>query len=685
MSTTAYPLPRPVAPAGRLRSLVRGREADPRWVRPALIAILALASVLCLWDLTRNGYSNDYYAAAARAGSESWKAWFFGALDPGSFITVDKPPLSLWLSGLSARVFGFSSFSILLPEALCTIAAVGLLFATVRRSFGPRAGLIAAVALALTPVTVAIGRVNNPDALLVLLMVGSAYLLTRALESGRTKHLAWSGALVGLAFMTKLLQGWMVVPALGITYLLFGRPALAVRFRQLLVAGASMLAVSAAWPVAVTLWPGSKPYIGGSTNGSIWNLIFGYDGFGRLTGSSGPGGQGGASFGGAPGLLRMFNTEVGGQVAWLIPLAFIGLAAGLWLTRRSPRTDRRRAALVLFGLWAIVHIAVFSSQKGIFHPYYVSALAPAIAALSAIGTVLLARWARKSWAGLAALDAGIAVTVWLAVVLLGRTSSFDPALRVLIPVAGAAAVLVSPFVLRPGGAPAPGHRRTLGRIAGIAAAVALLAGPASYSFANLGRSLSGNNVIAGPASAAHGGFGGGGGFAGGAPGGTRPVGLTPPSGTSSASQRSGPSGGVAQLGAGAAPTGAGHSGPGAGGGMGGQLSSKVIAYLEAHQGSAKYLLAATGSQTTAPIIIETGRAVVTIGGFSGSDPAPTVAQLAKLVASGQLKYVLLSSGGGIGAGPGGSGSSSAIATWVKAHGTKVTAVSLSSGTLYKVR
>src|SRR3954451_21843385 len=149
----------------------------PNWVRVSFAGVLVLAALLCLWNLTISGCSNEYYAAAARAGSESWKAWFFGALDPGSFITVDKPPLSLWLMGLSARVLGFSSFAILLPQALCTVGAVGLLYATVRRAFGPAAGIAAATALALTPVTVAIGRVNNPDALLVLLLVASAWSL----------------------------------------------------------------------------------------------------------------------------------------------------------------------------------------------------------------------------------------------------------------------------------------------------------------------------------------------------------------------------------------------------------------------------------------------------------------------------------------------------------------------------
>ncbi len=615
----------------------------------ALIAILGLAAFLCLWNLTENGYSNEYYAAAAKAGSESWKALFFGSLDPGSFITVDKPPLSLWLMGLSARVFGFSSFSILLPEAVCTIAAVWLLYATVRRLWGPTAGLLAAAALALTPVTIAIGRVNNPDALLVLLMVASAYLVVRAIESGKTKHLAWAGALVGLAFMTKLLQGWMIAPALGAAYLLAGPPRLRVRCKQLAIAGATMVAVSAAWPAAVSLWPGSKPYIGGSTNGSIWNLIFGYDGFGRLFGQGGGAGAGGGiTFGGSPGLLRMFNEQVGGQIAWLIPLAAVGLAVGLWTTRRAPRTDRARAGWVLFGAWALVCVAVFSSQRGIFHPYYVSALAPAVAALAGAGVVVLVRWGHRSWAGVAVLDLAIAASAALAVVLLARTHSFAPALRTLIPIAAVIAI---------GGSVAwrLGKRRALG-LAGAAAAVALLAGPASYSYANLGRSLSGNNVLAGPASvASSSGMGG-------APGafhvaGTRPGGFP---------------------GAGAPPS-AMHA-PG-----GGRLSSSVISYLEANQGSAKYLIAASGSQTTAPIIISTGKAVITIGGFNGSDPAPTVAQLAKLVQDGQLKYVLLSSSSAGGAGgPGGGGTQQAIASWVKAHGSKVTAVSVSGGTLYRV-
>jgi 4-amino-4-deoxy-L-arabinose transferase-like glycosyltransferase len=659
MATTT-PAPPPLSlPRRRARPAVLRRAADdPVWVRPALLGVLAVAALLCLWHLTIDGTSNTYYAAAVKSGSESWKAWFFGSLDPGSFITVDKPPLSLWLMGLSARVFGFSSFSMLLPDALCTIGAVALLYATVKRAFGPAAGLAAALALATTPITVAIARVNNPDALLVLLLVASAFFTQKAIGSGRTKPLLIAGALVGLAFMTKMLQGWMVVPALGAAYLLAGPPKLGTRLAQLAGAFATMVAVSAAWPVAVSLWPGSKPYIGGSTDGSVWNLIMGYNGFGRLTGNENGMGGGGASFGGVAGLWRMFNEQVGGQVAWLLPLAAAGLVAGLWQTRRAGRTDPARAGLVLFGVWALVHVVVFSSAKGIFHPYYVSALAPAVAALAGIGVVTLWRQARDSWAGMAALGVTVAGSAWLAVDLLNRTPDFAPALRTVIPVAAGLAIVGS-VALRLGA----GHRaRGLVVAATVAGAVALLAGPASYSVANLGRSLNGNNVLAGPASISSVGGGMGGGMPG---GGTRPSGTNtggPPSGTRPSGSTTARSGG-------------------GGMGGGGSLSADVITYLEAHQGSAKYLLAASGSQTTAPIIISTGKAVVTIGGFGGSDPAPTVAQLAKMVANGELKYVLLGSGNG--GGPGGS-SSQDLTTWVKAHGKAVTAVTTTSGTLYAV-
>lgn len=616
----------------------------PRWARLGFAAVLALAAVLTLWNLSNNGWSNTYYAAAVRSATESWKAWFFGSLDPGSFITVDKPPLSIWLMGLSTRIFGFSSFAMLMPQALCTVGAVALLHATVRRFAGHATALAAALALALTPITVAIGRVNNPDALLVLLLVASAYLLVRALESGRTAPLVWAGVAVGLAFMTKMLQGWMVLPALFGTYALFGPGGARRRAWQLGLATVSTVAVSIAWPLAVTLWPGRAPYIGGSTDGSAWDLILGYNGLGRIFGQGGGQGGGGANFGGEPGLLRLFNAQVGGQIAWLLPLAAGGLVLGLWATRRAPRTDLRRAGIVLFGLWAAVHVAIFSFAQGTFHPYYVSALAPAVAVLAAVAAVELTRLARGSWLGVALFDGAVVGSSALALALLGRTTDAPAWATVAVPVAAVVAVVTSPGLYLG----ARGRWPRLGAIAAIAATLAVLAGPASYSVANLGRSLSGNNVLAGPAGiSAAGGMGGAPGAMGGSGG--------PPA------------------------TGQAPAMPTMGSGMGGgSVSATLIDYLEAHQGAAKYLVAATGSQTTASIIIQTGAPVVTIGGFSGSDNAPTVAQLAAMVASGELRYVLVGGGGGPG------GGQSAITEWVTEHGTAVTGVDAGNGTLYEV-
>ncbi len=551
----------------------------------ALTAVLVLAAVLVGWGLTRSGYSNTYYAAAVKSASESWKALFFGAIDPGSFITVDKPPLSIWLMGLSARVFGFSSFSMLLPSVLCTVGSVALVHASVKRFATERAALASALALAVMPVSVAIGRVNNPDALLVLLLVLAGYLTVRAIESGRTKTLAGAGAIVGLAFMTKMLQGWMVVPALAVAYVGWAPGTLVTRIRQLLIAGATMVAVSAAWPLAVTLWPGSKPYIGGSTDGSVWDLILGYNGFGRLFGGSGPGG-GGMSFGGAAGWDRLFNAQVGGQVAWLLPLAAAGLLVGIVRTH-----GKTRAGFALFGTWAVVHAVVFSFQQGIFHPYYVSALAPAVAVLAGAGTIELTRWAKDSWAGVAAVTVAVLATAWLAVGLLARTPDFAPWLRIAIPMVAAGAAFAA-VVIR--------HRPAV--VAAIAA-VAVLAGPAAYSVATSGQALNGNNVSAGPATQ--------------------------------------------------------------GRAMGEAGTDTTLAsYLTAHRGDAKYLVAVTGSQQSAGLILATGQPVVTMGGFNGQDPAPTLAQFKRMVARGEVRYVLTDGRG-----------ASAITAWVEAHGTAVSSIS----------
>jgi 4-amino-4-deoxy-L-arabinose transferase-like glycosyltransferase len=580
--------------------------------------VAVLAFVLYTWDLSRNGLGNSFYAAAVKSGTASWKAFFFGSLDPASFTTVDKPPVSLWVQELSARVFGFSSWSTLLPEALAGVASVLIVYRLVRRWAGEVAAVLAAVAFALTPVAVVMFRYNNPDAVLTLLLVLAAWALWSALESAKTWKLAACGALLGLAFLTKTLEAFIVLPAFGLVYLVAGKPALGRRVVQLLVAGVTLVVASTWWVAIVELWPTSaRPYIGGSTNNSEWNLIFGYNGFSRIIGSSGPTGAprgGGVSFAGPPGLLRMFNDQLGGQVAWLIPVAVLGLVAGVVLAGRAPRTDRARAGYLLWGGWMVMDVAVFSEARGIFHPYYAVALAPALAAVAGAGSVALWRVGRATRRLSVLLPAAVVLTALWAMLLLDRTPNYDPGLAPAVLVGGivaAAGLWVSVLGLV--------RARSFAVSAGSLAVGVSLAGPAAYSLTTVSASTAGALATAGPST-----VGGPGGSAGG-PG---------RSAFLSAAARAGvsvPAGGPR----GEVP-----------GGLGGEASAStgLVHYLEAHRGSATYLVATTGSQAAAPLIIATGQPVMAMGGFGGSDPNPTLAQFERLVATGQVHYVLVSGG-----------------------------------------
>ncbi|MDX6642678.1 MAG: hypothetical protein QOD76_640, partial [Solirubrobacteraceae bacterium] len=579
-----------------------------------------------LWSLTRSGYANTYYASAVYAGSHSWSAMFFNAVDLSQYVSIDKTPLAVWMMSLSARIFGFSSFSMLLPNALCGVASVLVLHNIVRRTLGHRAAILAALMLALTPVAVLVGRFNNPDALLVLLLICSAWAVTRAIESGRTRHLLLCGLLVGLAFNTKMLQAYLVLPALGLAFLVAGPGRVRRRLAQLAAGGAATFAVSFAWVAAVMLVPaGDRPFVGDTTSNSWWDLIFNANGLDRTaTGSTGggPGGGPGGGFGGGTGLLRTFNEQIGGQIAWLMPLAAVGLIVGLWLHRRGPRTDRARAAYLLWGGWALVHAGVFSLFLSLLHPYYMSALAPAVAVLAAGGLVALWDRSRESRVAAAVLAASLLATGALSFALLDRTPDFVPWLRwvvLALAITGSGAVLARLLARAPAARLAP-------LVIGAGLAV-MLAGPTAYSIATVGQALGGGDPKAGPSSAG-----------GGAPGGFGPPGR--------AIARAGAPGGLPL------PQGsAARRGPGGPAG-GERVDKQLIGYLKAHRGGAKYLVAANGSHTAAPIILATHQPVITMGGFMGGDPSPGVTQLRKLIASGQLRYVLLGGGPGSG-GPGG--------------------------------
>ena len=313
-----------------------------RWERPARLALLTGTALLYLVGLSGSGWANQFYAAAAQAGSRSWKAFLFGSLDASNYITVDKPPAALWVMDVSVKAFGVNSWAILVPQALEGVAAVALLYAGVRRLSGPAAGLLAGAALATTPVATLMFRFDNPDALLVLLMTGAAYATVRAVETPRARWLVLAGTLLGFAFLTKMAQGLLVVPGFAVAYLVAAPSPLRRRVIHLLAGGAALV-VSAGWWIAlVELWPaGSRPYIGGSSGNSVLQLIFGYNGIGRLTGSDNNGSVGGNAGGGfssgSTGWTRLFGTDMGSQISWLLPAALVATAALVWLTWRRRR------------------------------------------------------------------------------------------------------------------------------------------------------------------------------------------------------------------------------------------------------------------------------------------------------------------------------------------------------------
>jgi 4-amino-4-deoxy-L-arabinose transferase-like glycosyltransferase len=581
------------------------------------------------------------------------------------------------------------------PMIVAALATIWILHSSVKRVWGHGAATVAALVLALTPITVAINRDNNPDTLLVLLMTGGAALGLRAVTNGRLLPLIGSAVCFGLAFNTKMLQGYIALPAVFAVYLFAARPPIVKRIVNLLLSAVALAVSSFWWAAAVSLVPASeRPYIGGSTDGTAWDLIMGYDGLGRIFGGEGNGGGGrgggGGGFSGAAGIGRMFNSVLGGQISWLIPFAAIACVGGLVLCGRAPRTDLTRAALLLWGGWTALHYLTFAMAEGTMHPYYTTALAPGIAALCGGGGLMLLRAFREDrrWAWV--LPAGLAMTAVWAIVLLRRASGWHTWLWPVIGVLMALAI-AGLLVFRSG-------RRVRLLAASVAAAVvAAVAGPAAYAWSvpsGSGGGMGGSNPTAGPSTG--GGFGGGpgGGGRGGFPGGgnRRGNGELPggggvmPGGGNGGELPDAPGGQSGQSGqngqnrqnGGTPPGGSGTNGrPGTNGGMGsgpgggmGGASSELIAYLKKHQDGAQWLLAVSTSQGAAQIELSSNVPVISMWGFTGTDKAMTVAKLKELVKKGELHYIQL--GGGMG-GPGGGNNSvtSEVTSWVQKHGTAV--------------
>ena len=567
--------------------------------------LLLATAVLYLWNLGASGWANAYYSAAVQAGSSNWTAMLFGSSDAANAITVDKTPAALWVMDLSVRVFGLNPWAVLAPQALMGVTSVAVLYAAVRRVSGTSAALLAGAVFALTPVAALMFRFNNPDALLVLLMVVAAYCTQRACERDSSRWwLIAAGVAVGFGFLAKMLQALLVLPALAAAYLLAGHRRPARRIADTVVAGAAVVMAAGWYLLLVELWPASsRPYIGGSQHNSIIELTLGYNGFGRLTGNE-PGGLGNLNH--DVGWGRLFGLSMGADIAWLLPAAVICIVAGLVLTRRAPRTDPTRAALVIWGGWLAVTAVVFSYMNGIVHPYYTVALAPAIAAGIGIGSTML--WQRRSDVRAATTLAGtVLVTTVLAAVLLSRHGDWMPWLRAAVAIGGVGAATLI-FIAGRLGEPAA-------RLVAGLAVVSCLAAPAAYTIATASTPHSGAIPSVGP------------------------------------SRGGGPGGGFAAGGLLSSPT----------------PRPDLTRLVAAGADDFTWAAAVVGSNNAAGYQLASGAPVMAIGGFNGTDPSPTLEEFIRYVDEGRIHYFIQGRMMMGRLGGGSDGETAAITDWVEAR------------------
>jgi 4-amino-4-deoxy-L-arabinose transferase-like glycosyltransferase len=563
----------PIRRRGSLVTRVRGLRRP----HPELFVLLAAAAFLNLWSLDTNGYANEFYSAGVRSMSGSWHDFVYGSFDSAGVMTIDKPPLAFWVQSLSVRAFGLSSWSVLVPQALMGVVTVALAYDLATRRFGRTAGFVAGLVLALTPVSVAIWRHNNPDALLALCCVAAVWFLVRGLEAGRTRWLVLCGVAVGLGFETKMAAALLIAPALAAAWLWVAPRGLLAAVRSLLAGGVAMVAVGGAWPLLVALTPVSdRPWVGGTSDNSVWSLMLGYNGLGRLLGQAGGPGRlgigGHAPFGGARGPLRLLDHSLGGQAGWLLGFALvagIGVAVATRLRRGDPGTGW---VIAVGGSFATIAVA-FSQAQGIFHPYYVSQLAPFTALLVGAGAALVLRadWVARV-IGPLALAAGVLCSV---AILKDHPGDLRWLPAVLVGGVGAAALLL-----------ATANRGWIRWVVVAGAIGLLLIAPAVWSYQTLGHPANGTFPAGGPASRAS--FGG--------PVGTR---------RASAIRR----------------------------------IEAALAYIDAHGGGT--LAVSRQSGATARIITQTGADVAGIGGFSGRESDMSVAWFANAVERGQIRWVLI--------------------------------------------
>jgi 4-amino-4-deoxy-L-arabinose transferase-like glycosyltransferase len=589
---------------------VKGTRLGWRRVAPMLGAI-ALAALLDTWALSQNGYANVYYSAGVKSMLLSWHNFMFVSADPGGLVSIDKPPLGLWVQAASADVFGFSPLSLLLPQAIAGVVTVAALYVIVRKRFGTLAASASALTLATFPAFVAVSRDNNLDTLLILLITLACGAALRATETGRLRTLLGSAVLVALAFNTKALAAYLVVPGIAAGYICCAPGRLRRRAGHLLLAGVVCGVLSLAWMIAVDLTPAAhRPYVGSSTDNSELGLTFAYNGFGRIGGQKGGPGPvpdaevlpevrapavSGArastvhlpkpspdvapkvaatitrspiAFGASPGPLRLFRSGFGDEGAWMLAFALIGLVA-IALTRPA-RRDPRLAGLIVFGGFLLCEAGFLSVSGGIVHPYYVSALGPGVAVMVGAGLAAMARPARRRSHLL--FLAAVLATATVQIVLLHRAHYLGIWQLMLLP-AAAAGALVAVSV------------RRLSRAGLVAALAVLLVAPTAYGATTWRQPVGGTFPAPGP----------------------RVVGGNGGAGLSRA-----------QL----------------------ATDDAVMRYVLSHGAGGRFQLLTLASLTAdSPILL--GLRASALGGYGGVDPALDGRGLGRLVSSGQARYVLL--------------------------------------------
>ncbi|MDQ0198347.1 glycosyltransferase family 39 protein [Neobacillus ginsengisoli] len=684
-----------------------------------LAGILFLSLILNFYNL-KNAGSNTYYTAAVKSMMQNFHAFFYASFDPQGFITVDKPPVALWIQTLSASIFGLSDFSVLLPEAIAGVISVYLMYVLVKPKFGRAAALLSSLVLSCSPIFVAVVRTNNVDSILILTLLIATWALMKSVEKQKAGWLILSVTLIGIGFNIKMLQAYMVVPAMYLFYWIAVKAKWTKKLKNLLFATIVLAVVSLSWAVAVDLVPeNERPYIGSSQTNSVLELALGYNGISRLTGMNngagsnrtnstkpsnksvtsisqqsgnqqgknlqanknnvsnkqvnsgqdslpsgsqgtatnqvqgnqgqfgnggpppnfqgngngnmrGQGGSGGMFGTGNPGVLRLFSTELSGQISWLLPFVLFAVI-GLFTELRENKKFDLQSKVAAFWLAWLVPMMIFFSIAGFFHQYYLSMMGPAIAALVGIGWTV--NWKAfkikegwKSWL----LPISVLTTFLFEALILYQNSISQPLILATV-IAGIFffAVLIQ---IR--------KKESFSPNLPMVGILAMLVLPLYWTGITINTSGNSMTPIAGPHHSWFGGMNAGGPMAGNMGGSSnnstsnQDANSVPVSGTVNNSRK--------------------------GGGPGSVLNSSLLSYLKKHYNGEKYFLATDSTQSAAPYILNTNYAVMAMGGFSGSDPALTPVKLAKMAKSGEIKYFLLSGRGGMGR-----DQSQAVTQWIK--------------------